>query len=425
MNKDEKSLLDELSNSVDSKMNYNDIANEINFSKYEKKKSFGLLFSKRLLLTVSSFVLVSLLIIIIMVFPNNDHNGTNGPDNNKPNNILPGNQNNNIGGDDNKDNIGSGEGENEVKVNIYDGFIKNSFEISIGNGPICESLGPQPPQPIIDSYFNIESEESSGDYNDGNGNDELTKPSITIGSSSFEYIYEVEYKNTINLEYICVYIEKELAEKIYEENKEVCDATCASPLNNVNGSIVDWFYSNSYYNKDKVLWISYNDVNKIYSKINDYVCVGVYQIQERIILREIFSNTIVNITDNIYGSLFFSNNGDEYLTPVKYELTNYVTWYSSNEIITKTNKESLFKDYSEFECSINIKENTIKLRTLAVQDEEELSKEYSSLLKDYHKLSNIIIVENDYPEKELGDITYITYKYNELVELIQELAKRT
>ena len=46
------------------------------------------------------------------------------------------------------------------------------------------------------------------------------------------------------------------------------------------------------------------------------------------------------------------------------------------------------------------------------------------MLKDYHKLSNIIIVENDYPEKELGDLTYITYKYNELVELIQELAKR-
>lgn len=420
MNKDEKSLFDELSNSVDSKMNYNDIANEINFSKYEKKKSLSFFTSKRLLLTFSSFILVSLLIIVLVVFPNDD-NSSDKPDDNKINNILPGDSS----GDENKDNIGGEEGENEFKVNIYNGFIKDDFEGSIGNGPMYESSGPLPPPPIIDGYFNVVEEDTSGEYNDGSGSIEQSKPGITINIPGFEYIYEVEYKSTSNLEYICVYIEKELAEKIYEENKEVCDVTCASPLNNVNGSIVDWFYSNSYYNKDKVLWISYNDVNKIYSQINDYVCVGVYQIQERIILREIFSNTIVNINDYIYGSLSFSNNGDEYLTPVKYELTNYVTWYSSNEIITETNKESLFKDYSEFECNINIKENTIKLRTLAVQDEEELSKEYSLLLKDYHKLSNIIIVENDYPEKELGDITYITYKYNELVELIQELAKRT
>ena len=418
MNKDEKSLLDKLSNSVNSKMNYNNISNEINFSKYEKKKSFSFFTSKRLLMAVSSFVLVSLLIIILVVFPN-DNNNSNIPDNNKPSNILPGETGDNIGDDKNKDTIGSDEGNNEFEVNIYDGFVKNNFEESIANGPIYEYSGPLPPQPIIDSYFNIE-----GEYNDGSGSEEQIKPGITINISKFEYIYEVEYKKIINLEYVCVYIEKEIAEKIYEENKEVCDATCASPLNNVNGSIVDWFYSNSYYNKDKVIWVSYNDVNKIYSNINDYVCVGVYQIQERTILREIFSNTIVNITDKIYGSLAFSNTGDEYLTPVRYQLTNYVTWFASNEVITENNNESLFLDSKEFECIINIEENTIKLRTLAVQDDEELSKEYSLLLKEYHKLSNLIIVENDYPDKELGNLTYITYKYNELVELIQELAKR-
>lgn len=388
MNKDEKSLLDKLSNSVDSKMNYNDISNEINFSRYEKKKSFSFLISNRLLLTVSSFVLVSLLIIILVVFPNND----NSPDN--------------------------------PDVNIYNGFIKDVFEGSIGNGPIEESSGPLPPPPIIDGYFNVVGEDTSGEYNDSSGSLEQSKPGITINITGFEYIYEVEYKSTSNLEYICVYIEKKLAEKIYEENKEVDDAKCASPLNNVNGSIVDWFYSNSYYNKDKVIWTLYNEVDKIYYEINDYVCVGVYQIQERIILREIFSNTVVNISDYIYGSLSFSNNGSEYLTPVRYKLTNYHTWYASNEIITKMNKERLFLYSKEFDCSINIESNTIKLRTLAVQDEKELAKDYSLLLKDYHKLSNLIIVENERPDKTLGQKTYITYKYKELVELIQDLAKR-
>lgn len=419
MNKDEKSLLDELSNSVDSKMNYNDIANEINFSKYEKKKSFGLLFSKRLFLTVSSFVLVSLLIIILVVFPNDD-NSSDNPDDNKINNIIPGDSS----GDENKDNIGGEEGENEFRVNIYNGFIKDDFEGSIGNGPMYESSGPLPPPPIIDGYFNVVEEDTSGEYNDGSGSIEQSKPGITINIPGFEYIYEVEYKSTSNLEYICVYIEKDLAKKIYEENQDVCDAPNASPLNNVNGSIVNWFYSNSYYNKDKVIWTSYNEVDKIYSEINDYVCVGVYQIQERIILREIFSNTVVNITDYIYGSLSFSNNGAEYLTTVRYKLTNYHTWYASNEIITETNKESLFLNSKEFDCSINIEENTIKLRTLAVQDDEELAKDYSLLLKDYHKLSNLIIVENERPDKTLGQETYITYKYKELVELIQDLAKR-
>ena len=78
---------------------------------------------------------------------------------------------------------------------------------------------------------------------------------------------------------------------------------------------------------------------------------------------------------------------------------------------------------SEFECSIDIEANTIRLKTLAVQNEEELDKISSTLLKDYHILSNKIIVENECPDKEFGDKTYITYKYTELVQILQDLAK--
>ena len=176
----------------------------------------------------------------------------------------------------------------------------------------------------------------------------------------------------------------------------------ASPLNNVNGSIVDWFYSNSYYDENKVIWCSYNDKDKIYKEVNGYLCVGVYQIQERIISREIFSNTIVNITDYIYSSLSFIENGGEYLIPVRYELTNYITWHASKIIIDETNKERLFMYSSEFECSIDIEANTIRLKTLAVQNEEELDKISSTLLKDYHILSNKIIVENIDLEEDIN-----------------------
>ena len=421
MNKDEKNLLEELSNSVDSKMNYNDISNEINFSKYEKKKSFSFLFQKRLVLTFSSFILVLVLIITVVLFPNKNNNED------KPGDTPNYGENDDNGNSDEDEFLGdsnnSDEGLNK-NINIYNGFVKDDFEGSIGKGPIYESSGPSAPPPVIDGYFNVYDnnifdEEENGDLTQNPS----SKPNDFFDISYFKYIYEVEYKNTSNLEYICVYIEKELAEKIYEECNDVCDAKVASPLNNVNGSIVDWFYSNSYYDENKVIWCSFNDKDKIYKEVNGYLCVGVYQIQERIISREIFSNTIVNITDYIYSSLSFIENGGEYLIPVRYELTNYITWHASKIIIDETNKERLFMYSSEFECSIDIEANTIRLKTLAVQNEEELDKISSTLLKDYHILSNKIIVENEYPDKEFGDKTYITYKYTELVQILQDLAK--
>ena len=83
----------------------------------------------------------------------------------------------------------------------------------------------------------------------------------------------------------------------------------------------------------------------------------------------------------------------------------------------------LFGEANKMDCTINKEENTIKLRTYAVQNEDELNKNYSSSLKDFHVSSNSLIVENNSPNKELGQVSYITYKYDEFVEKLQELAK--
>ena len=100
-------------------------------------------------------------------------------------------------------------------------------------------------------------------------------------------------------------------------------------------------------------------------------------------------------------------------------------WYASDILINESNKNSLFDDYfsPKFNCIIDKEANKIKLETYAVQKEEELNKNYSESLKEYYILSNNIIFGNDQPNKEFGQISYITYKYNEFVQLIQELVK--
>jgi hypothetical protein len=77
---------------------------------------------------------------------------------------------------------------------------------------------------------------------------------------------------------------------------------------------------------------------------------------------------------------------------------------------------------NEFDCEIDTLSNTIKLETYAIQNEDELLKNYSSTLKDYHIWSNSVIVKNDEPNKELGITSYITYKYKELILILQKLA---
>ena len=311
----------------------------------------------------------------------------------------------------------------------YNGFIKDSFDNNIGNGPTSNIGGPMPEPPIIDGYFN-----TNMDYNNpgnqGKPNDQPidgTLDQVYLEMRMFEYIYEVEYKYIgTGLEYVAVYIEKKLAKKIYEENKEVMDAPNAAPINVVNGSIVDWFYSKNYYDEDKVFWCQYAASDQIYSEIQGFICVGVYQPQQRVIVREVFSNTEANIVDYIYTKLYFKNDGNKTLTPVIDKVDNRIIWYASNNIIHETNTFFLF-DYcygAAMDCVIDKEANTIKLKTYAVQDEDELAKNYSQLLKDYHILSNSVIVKNEHPNNELGENTYITYKYKELVEILQFLSKQ-
>ena len=127
--------------------------------------------------------------------------------------------------------------------------------------------GPRPQPPIVDDYFNKqEYNKPPMDYGkpDDEGFGEILD---NFTGRTYNYIYEVDYQDhNFNDLYACVYIDKKLAQKVYEENKEICDATPASPLNAVNGTVVDWFYSKSYYNESKVKWYNFADKDtKIYS----------------------------------------------------------------------------------------------------------------------------------------------------------------
>ena len=414
MDKNEQKIYEHITEEATSKMDFNQIVNKIDYSQYQKeKKTFQL--PRRLTLSLTTFAVTFVIILMVILIPNlnNERPGTE--------NIPP-----DTGLDEGMTPDDSGVQVPGVEVISYNGFIKDSFENNIGDGPSYEMSGPMPAPPVIDGYFNVEM-----DYNNPESGNPSSKPEdesvnpIVLEIRTFSYIYEVEYKNTSTNEYIAVYIERELAQKIYEENKVVMDAPNADPLDVVNGSIVDWFYSNRYYNKNKALWCVYNSHEQIYSEINGYVCVGVYNPQKRIIAREIFSSTQVNIIDDIFTSLYFKNDGTEYLTPVVNKSKDIVTWYASNFLINESNSSMLFiDDYNNrFDCVIDKDANTIKLETYAVQSEDELSKNYSSTLKDYHIMSNQEIVEIDRPNEELGETTYIVYKYNELVQILQDLAK--
>ena len=394
MDNNEQKIYEHIAKEATSKMDFNQIVNKVDYTQYEKeKKTFQ--FPKRITLALTSFTLVFSLILVLMLLPNDNGNEKPGP--------------------------------SDMVYPEYTGFIKDTFEANIGDGPSYEMSGPRPAPPVIDGYFNTNMDYTAPD--DGNPNykpGDENVDTIYLEMRSFEYIYEVEYKYIgTGLEYVTVYIEKTLAQKIYEENKVVMDAPNADPLDIVNGSIVDYFYSKEYYDKDKVVWCQYAESDQIYPEIKGYVCVGVYQPQQRVIVREIFSNLEVNILDYIYTKLYFKNEGKETLTPVVDKVEDSVEWYASNNLIDETNTFFLFaSDYSsKFDCVIDREANTIKLETYAVQSEEELAKNYSQLLKDYHIWTNSVIVENNKPNEELGETTYITYNYKEFIEILQDLAQ--
>lgn len=394
MNKNEEKILEYMSNEIDSKMEFNKIVDKIDCSKYAKKCSYK---KRRYNIVFPSLALSLSIALMIIILPNIDNFSSSSSSSSLANS--------------------QSTSSSKLLAQEYNGFIKDTFESNIGNGPMYETAAALPPSPIIDNYFNTQM-----DLTPSSKPSDMLTP-LPDNLIEFKYIYEVEYKNTLEESFICAYVEKDIANKIYEEKNSVPDAKCASALNIVDGSIVDWFYSLEYYDQNKIAWYQYNVESEIYSEIDQYICVGVYNIYERKIIREIFSNNQVNIIDYIYSPMNFENNNYEYLEFKNLLDIERLTWYASNEIINEKNKEYLFEEYYslEFECEINIENNTITLQTYSVQKDSAINSNYSSALKDFYVSSNNAITQNNNPNKELGEISYITYDYKKYVEILQSL----
>ena len=390
MKKIEKEFLEDYSNSMKSTKNFDDISKHIDYSKYKKeKKSFWN--SKNLSILATSFaVILTISIVIPLTLRGNEPEGPSNPS------------------DDN------------LVYTEYDAFIKDAFENNINNGPYLDMGGPRPQPPIVDDYFNKqEYNKPPIDYGKPDEGDGEILDNFT--GRTYNYIYEVDYQNhDFNDLYACVYIEKKLAEKVYEENKEICDATPASPLNIVNGTIVDWFYSNSYYNESKVKWYNFSDKDTILSEIDGMVCCGVYLPQQRIITKEVLSQTKMHIVDELYSAMCFENNGDKYLTPIRYENNNITTWFALENELNESNMKTMFNsDYScNLYCEIDKENDTIKVATYAI----DLPNTSNSALNEFYESTNSFIVEVG--DKISGAGRWVTYVYSEYVQYLIEFKKQ-
>ena len=390
MKKIEKEFLEDYSNSMKSTKNFNDISKHIYYCKYKKeKKSFWN--SKNLSILATSFaVILTISIVIPLTLRGNEPEGPSNPSD-----------------------------ENLVYTE-YDAFIKDAFENNINNGPYLDMGGPRPQPPIVDDYFNKqEYNKPPMDY--GKPDDEWFGEILdNFTGRTYNYVYEVDYQDhDFNDLYACVYIDKKLAEKVYEENKEICDATPASPLDKINGTIVDWFYSNSYYNESKVKWYNFSDKDTILSEIDGMVCCGVYLPQQRIITKEVLSQTKMHIVDELYSSMYFENNGDKYLTPIRYENNNITTWFALENELNESNMKTMFNsDYScNLYCEIDKENNTIKVATYAI----DLPNTSNASLNEFYESTNSCIVEVG--DKISGAGRWVTYVYSEYVQYLIEFKK--
>ena len=121
MDNNEQKIYEHITEEATSKMDFNQIVNKIDYSQYKKeKKTFQ--FSRKLTLALTSFTLVFSLILVIMLLPNSNGNEKPGP--------------------------------SDLVNPPYVGFIKDTFEANIGDGPSYEMSGPRPAPPVIDGYFN-------------------------------------------------------------------------------------------------------------------------------------------------------------------------------------------------------------------------------------------------------------------------------
>lgn len=363
---DEKKFLTDLSDSLDSKMNYSDISKYVNVEKYKKDKKVNKLVLK-ISLALSTVLALSLSIFLII--------------DNLPTKQI------------------------ETAGTPYDGIISQDFKNGNYAGPYYGDFGPLPVPPIIDGYF-------AEEYN-------VDNYEFPVDLRTFEYLYEVEYSNASS-SFIAAYIKKSKAEKIYEAYKRVDDATPASPLECVDGTIVMWFHGHEFYNEKDIIWYEYGSPDFISSEINGYICLGVYRTQTRIITKEIFTNTKVNIIDEIYQKVFFSNDGNDFLTPVRYELDDSTEWYAYHTEVNDENKKYMFASDYTYNLGVIIdKENdVISLDSLInLYYEGKISTDNEELMKFYELANELKVdgIDNQYD---------CHFKYNEFVLLLQNLAKK-
>lgn len=388
MNKNEKIIFDKLNNSINSKVSFNDISSHINYSKYQSNKNIKKNnFFKISLLISSPIVIILIVCISIYLFNINQ----------KPNNI-------------------------DINYMTYNGYLETYFYEMISENPsILNSTTGLSISPIIDSYFYyIDDSVSSPSFKPNYSF--ITDIFILNKEITFNYVYEVEYKyNSMENKNICVYIEKEIANRIYAENKDNKDQLCVSDLTTIDGSISSWFFTNKYYNDTLIKWYQYESCENIAYEIDNYICVGVYRILDRKVIREIFSNKYLNIEDKIYlNEKYIYTDGLVNKVENNYEK---ITWYASNEIIEENTSANIISDIlvNEFNCNIDISNNTIRLQTYAVQQTFNKDNYYLENIKEFHHESNKVIVENENPDKKFGELSFITYRYDKYVQLLQSM----
>lgn len=436
MKRNEEKFLETLTNKVDSNNDFEQLRDKIDYKKYQKsRKVFS--FTPKLKLAFSTFLAVIVVVLVIILIPENPNNNRNDSimdeSSNVENNSNPGNpessapesgkddentktDNGDIESEEDKDHmqdVPGGSNGGEGIFSTYEGFIKEHFESNMKFSPDSEASGPMPLPPVIDELFYTSDDQSY-----------IPIEEIGMGVSYLhKYLYEVETK-TINSEYIAVYIDKDLANKISIECEEVMDVTGASPLENIDGSVVDWFYTHRYYDKDKVYWMSFMDPYSIKREEGKFICVGVFLEKQRTITRNLLTGEIVGLSENVFSPSFYKYDSKEnknFIIPVNLNNESKITWHMTSENITTSNTFYIFNSVysSKINASIDLSNNTITLTTFAVQDETLLSINYCPTLKEYHLASNELIVENKKQNDRLGKTTNITYKYNELVLLLQ------
>lgn len=132
-------------------------------------------------------------------------------------------------------------------------------------------------------------------------------PNLEAFEISFNIDEEKDY-------YLVAYCSKELAKDIYERYDVVMDATPASPISYVDGTIVNWLKQEGKLNRLK--WKEYTYSKDIPSRFHDYIAVGVYLITNVTILNNSITSEEINRDLAYYKSIHFENNNEKFLTRV-------------------------------------------------------------------------------------------------------------